>query len=583
MSANAPTDLKAIADLIRAGKGDNARTELVDLLRSQPDNAQAWYLLSFVLDDSQRKQYALMQALKFQPDFERARDRLGILRGEAPLPPLKSQPTPEAPPPAFVPSDLEQQLRPQEPESKRKLPLRGMLIGLLVLALLAFIWFLGPQLLGGGQVAIPTATNAPFRTLPAVWTPTGDGNPTATSTPEPGPLATLQPEAQALLQTIGEQVSQVRGLSPARQVQAVLVQENAAREQLLAFIPDNSAETQQTERALRALGLLAENSSLQDYAINKQLDAYGAAYDNTQSQVYLIGSQLDDALAYAYARSFGRALLSESQSGLFNTTQRCSPFDDGCRAAQAMLQGDANLAGEEWLNAHGSAAFDPTSLPAPNYARIGVNAPEFTVLDVRFMAEAGLSFVRSLFAEGGWAQVDAAYANPASTTEQILHPDKFAANETALSVTPVDFASVLGAGWEPQVEGELGEWLTRAVLAAGADASTRVPEESAIAAADGWGGDSLQVYWREGDDQLALLQHWQADDIASGAELHAGMQQYLSLRFGGAPGTLGRGRCWQDNNQAACLLLSGTQVVWLLLPDQPDLVNAALALFPQFP
>lgn len=586
MSANALPDLKKIAELIRAGKGDKARAQLVDLLRAQPDNAQAWYLLSFVLDDPQRKQYALMQALKFQPDFERARDRLRSLRGEAPPTPPKPQPAPEAPPPvvtpAFAPtSDLEQELRPQDPDPARKSPLRGVLIGLLVLALLALVWFLGPQLLGGGQGAVATATNPPFRTLPAVWTPTGDGSPEATSTPESGPVATLQPEAQALLQTIGEQVSQVRGLNPARQVQAVLVQESAAREQLSAFIP--SAETQQDERALRALGLLAQSGSLQDYAINKQLDAYGAAYNAAQSRVYLIGSQLDDALAYAYARTFGRALLSESQSGLFNTTQRCSPFDDACRAAQAMLQGDANLAGEEWLNAHGSAAFDPASLPAPNYARIGSASSDFAVLDARFAAETGLSFVRGLFAEGGWAQVNTAFANPASTTEHILHPDKFAAAEAALNVQSVDLASALGSGWELQVDGELGEWLTRLVLASGADASTRIPEESAITAAAGWGGDSLQVYWRESDGQVAMVQHWLADDAANGQELHAGVQQYLSLRFGGAPGGLGRGRCWQASGQAACLLVNGAEVVWLLLPDEPELIDAALALFPQIP
>ncbi len=593
MSAHAQPDLKKIAELIRAGKGEKARAQLVELLRTQPDNAQAWYLLSFVLDDPQRKQYALRQALKFQPDFARASDRLRSLRGEAPPPAPKPQPALEAPPPpitpAFAPaSDLEE-MRPQEPVAPRKSPLRAVLIGLVLVGLLALAWFFGGDLLSGGQGVAPTATNPPFRTLPAVWTPTGDGSVEATSTPEPSPVATLQPEAQTLLDTIGEQVSQLRGLSQARPVQAVLVQDSAAREQLSTFIPSNTAETQQAERALQALGLLSQDGSLQDHAINQQLDAYGAAYNAAQRRVYFIGGQLNDALAYSYARMYGRVLLSDAQSALFAASQRCSLFEDACRAAQAMLQGDANLAGEEWLNAHGAAAFDPASLPAPNYARIQSGTPaDFAVLDVRFAAETGLSFVRSLFAAGGWEQVNAAYANPPSTTEQILHPDKFTANESALSVQPVDLASALGDGWSLQANGALGEWLTRLVLAAGADPATRIPEESAITAAAGWGGDSLQVYQRSGDGQLAMVQHWLADDAANGQELHAGVQQYLSLRFGGAPGELGRGRCWQASGsgaggQAACLLLNGAEVVWVLLPDEPALISAVLALFPQIP
>lgn len=590
MSASAQPDLKKIADLIRAGKGEKARAQLVELLRSQPQNAQAWYLLSFVVDDPQRKQYALMQALKAQPDFVRARDRLRTLRGDAPPPP-KPQPAPEAPPPitpAFAPSaDLEQDLRPEPAEPQRsggRSPLRPVLIGLVLVALLALAWFFGGDLLAGGQGAAPTATNPPFRTLPAVWTPTGGVQPEQTVTPEPGPVATLQPEAQALLDTIGAQASQLRGLSSARVVQAVLVQDGAARSQLSTFIPSNTAETQQAERALRALGLLSANGSLQDYAINKQLDAYGAAYNAAQRRVYFVGSQLSDALAYSYARTFGRVLLADAHSDLFTTSQRCTVFDDACRATQALLQGDANLAGEEWLSAHGAAAFDPASLPTPNYARIQSGAPsDFAVLDARFAAETGLAFVRGLFTEGGWEQVNAAYTNPPSTTEQILHADKYAANEAALNVQPVDLATALGAGWERQANGSLGEWLTRLVLAAGADPAARIPEESAITAAAGWGGDSLQVYWRESDDQLAMVQHWLADDAANGQELHAGMQQYLSLRFGGAPGELGRGRCWQAGGQAACLLLNGAEVVWLLLPDDPELISAVLALFPQIP
>lgn len=579
MSAAAASPLKQIADLIRAGKADVARAQLVELLRTEPANAQAWYLLSFVLDDPQRRQYALLQALKAQPDFERARERLRTLRGEEPAPP------PPAYTPAFAPPEsLEDNLRAEQPEPapKRKSPLRPVLLGLLLIAVLAALWFLGGGLLGGTSGdPQPSATNVPFRTLPPVWTATAGGAGALTDTPEPGPLATLQPETEALLQTIGEQVSQTRGLSLSRSVQAVLLQESAAEQELQAArIP----EAEKTQRMLQALGLQNDSSNLNDYALNKTLDAYGGAYDPARRTAYLLGNTFTDSLAYAYARLTGRALLQDQHGAIVNGAAECHLFDDACRAVRAALQGDAALAGEEWLTAAGAAAFDPANLSAPNYARIQTQAAsDFAVLDLRFAAETGLSFARSLFSAGGWEQVNVVYGNLPSTTEQILHPEKYAAGEPALNVQPAELSQALGEGWELQGTGQLGEWLTRLVLAAGADAATRIPEESAVTAASGWGGDHLQVFWRSSDGAFALAQHWLADDAAQGQELHAGVQQYLSLRFGGAPGELGRGRCWQAGGQAACLLSNGAEVVWLLLPDDAALISAALAQYPHIP
>jgi len=586
MGADALSPLKQIADLSRAGKLDAARGQLVELLRQEPGNAQGWYLLSFVLDDPQRRQYALMQALKAEPDFERAQERLSILRGEASVAaPVET----EAPPPitpafAISAEDGQDAWQPDDPEPpKPKSPLRWVLLGLLLLGMLAVLWVFGRDLLAGGsngEGLLSMPTNAPFRTL-AVWTPTGDSAAIpadTTPTPSPGALATLQPEAQTLLQTIAQQVGDLRGFSPSPPLQAYLVSEGAAAAEISRLVAINADDQQKTERMLQALGLLPASGSLSDYVLNQQLDAYGAAYDVEQRQAYLLGPQLTDALAYAYARTTVLNRLAPQ------ARQPCDLFTDACRAAKALWQGDANLTGEEWLNLHGAAAFDPAGLPPANYARIQTQPPtDFAVLDLRFAAETGLSFVRSLFGEGGWEQVSAAYTNAPSTTEQILHPEKYAAGEAALNVQAVDLAPVLGEDWDLQGRGELGEWLTRLVLGAGADASTRIPEESAVTAAAGWGGDNLQVYWRASDGAFALVQHWLADDAAQGQELHAGVQQYLSLRFGGAPGGLGRGRCWQANGQAACLLSNGAEVVWLLLPDEPELINAALALFPNIP
>ena len=75
------------------------------------------------------------------------------------------------------------------------------------------------------------------------------------------------------------------------------------------------------------------------------------------------------------------------------------------------------------------------------------------------------------------------------STEQILHPDKYAANEAPIPMgMPEDLARQLGTGWSVPLEDTFGEleiedWLRDA----------GVPSATAAAAAAGWGGDRLAV------------------------------------------------------------------------------------------
>ena len=76
------------------------------------------------------------------------------------------------------------------------------------------------------------------------------------------------------------------------------------------------------------------------------------------------------------------------------------------------------------------------------------------------------------------------------STEQILHPEKYAADEAPVAVDlPADLATQLGAGWSVPLEDTFGElqigiWLRESGVAQGGRAT---------AAAAGWGGDRLAV------------------------------------------------------------------------------------------
>lgn len=84
---------EAIA-LMKAGNPQAARAELEEILHENRQNWQAWYLLSFVVSQPERKLAALRQSLHINPDYEKARLRLAQL--EAPRPKVKPAPVVES-------------------------------------------------------------------------------------------------------------------------------------------------------------------------------------------------------------------------------------------------------------------------------------------------------------------------------------------------------------------------------------------------------------------------------------------------------------------------------------------------------
>ena len=203
---------KAIAH-IRAGKASRAQPILVGLLRVEPNNAQAWYLLSYVLDDPQRQQYALLQALRISPEFDKARKRLQKLRGEAieteiaiqePLP-VDAREETVKPAPAFFEESTktEEEIRPQETASESELteeppatksPRRTLLFALLVIIVAVLAYFAVTMYIPVVNVATrASATPIASQTLPATWTPSIQATQTSTRTLQPTFTATIEP------------------------------------------------------------------------------------------------------------------------------------------------------------------------------------------------------------------------------------------------------------------------------------------------------------------------------------------------------------------------------------------------------
>jgi hypothetical protein len=158
----------------------------------------------------------------------------------------------------------------------------------------------------------------------------------------------------------------------------------------------------------------------------------------------------------------------------------------------------------------------------------------------------GLNFVFALKNRGGWAAVDAAWASPPTTSEQILHLDKFDQKEAALVVevpkSPgASFDLVLHDTWgEQNLRLAFEEWLS--------------PEKARKAAA-GWGGDRIVAY--QSDTQIAVAWHIDADNEGEAREMSTALAEGLALEKS-SPKALA------DTAKITCAPRLGSGSVWAL-------------------
>lgn len=611
MASKSGNTLKKSLDLLRRGKADKARPMLVELLRKEPNNAQAWFLLSHALTDPLRQQYALQQALRADPQFVRALHRLQTLRGEpltdpkpketATTPVVFESPEIASPPPTFFSEDEEtegnldnlretESLRPEPaPEAGRARSGvgRNVLFGALVVLVAVAAFFAANAFLPTLTAQRPTTTVIASRTLPPTWTPFFEVTSAAgaQTTPTTQAFAPLGAAIVAQMEAIQTEVNGIRGIENNAEVANAIIPVNEAALILANLYLDQATaeDLTQQEMLLVALGLIPADYHLTDYALSSRADYLGGFYISGQDRVAIIGEGFSGVSPFVYAHEYGHALLDQNFE-LSQVSAGCRMFSDECRAVNALVEGDATLVSAQWLEQSSDselAGVVGDYHPDPMLISSQL-APEFILQDIAFPSSHGLEFAQEVFAVGGWEQMDLVYADPPSSSEQILHPEKFFLGEDPVALEEPNLGSVLGQGWSSLENGTLGEWVTYLLLGHGAQEDAQLSEALALQAAAGWGGDQIQAYIRESDGGLAFAVHWVMDSAQDGQQLVDALERHLAIRFPDQANDLGNGQCWMLGAQRTCLFANGSEVLWLLAPDEIVVLQVMLAQYPQF-
>jgi hypothetical protein len=309
------------------------------------------------------------------------------------------------------------------------------------------------------------------------------------ATPTPGLASpSASEEAREVFARIERQVSMLRELPPAKIGPPDVLSRKELLVELDAVFDETWTDAQlaRDNLTLRAMGLLTAEQDIRQLTESLYGGQVLGFYDfDERRMVVVTDAGVTPEAQVTYAHEFTHAM----QDAAFDTGkghQAQGDDDDAALARLALEEGDASVAMVQWATQHLSPEQLATIAATPLPDTSGV--PEWMVRQLEFPYLAGAQLVTQLWASGGWEAVDAAYEEPPASTEQVLHPDKFTGGEAPVDVAVVDLPTVLGDGWHAVESTTVGEAMTGIWLE-----QLGTDRETADAAAEGWGGDSLAV------------------------------------------------------------------------------------------
>ena len=345
----------------------------------------------------------------------------------------------------------------------------------------------------------------------------------------------VSPRELRTIERLMAAAERVRGLHFDRQV-PVLVQDADA----IAAYVDSQIKADELERSrtiYTALGLLPPDLDVRALLLRLMGEQIVGYYDVERGQLIV----RDDVMR-AFDNEKGAAgvdlaearvvlvhelvhALQDQHLGLSSNidAQRDSDADNAFRA---LIEGDATLAMIAYSLERESM---PLSELTRNPARVRNlselvrssplagselgGAPAIVRVPLLSAYVDGLTFAAYLHGDGGWGRVDRAHADAPQSTEQVLHPERFARHEAPERPRLPSPRDALGTGYELLHEDTLGE------LEIGVYFGAAAHEAAAARAAQGWGGDRLYAY-RGTDQRIAIvwLTTWDDEREAREAE-----------------------------------------------------------------
>jgi hypothetical protein len=287
-----------------------------------------------------------------------------------------------------------------------------------------------------------------------------------------------------------------------------LVLREGTRKEYAAYVLENAkkvygADLSSAEKGLKALGLIPPKLRL-DVAITAQA-GLGAKVFCTGGEVVLLDPKAGDEW-----------ILNKMDLGLVDQhfPSQISKSFDSQMAWAALRMGDAEVVkhliwtSNKITDETVKKVADETLAWEKGESKLAsAVVPRLFVRTADFTWRRGAVFALTLYAR---AALDKTYARPPESTEQIIHPEKYINQEKPILFIPRKTADFLGENGFKQIYSTVFGELGVALLL-----ETHFPQENLASVSEGWGGDSLTVFQKEGSPPLVLwLTDWDTEEDA---------------------------------------------------------------------
>jgi len=408
------------------------------------------------------------------------------------------------------------------------------------------------------------------------------------STPTDTPKVEVPVSDEAVLeamQVIESHVSEMRGLETLKPVDKALLSTDELRAKIDAEMAKDYTEQEARDDALlyAAFELMDKDVDLYTLLLDLQTEQVAGFYDPDDEAMYIVkSSQQPGALERStFSHEYTHVLQDQhfdlQALGFTDESDEKEEDSEKQLAVRSLVEGDASLLQQQYMLQYFELSDIQELLDQIDAVDSSVldSAPEIVRASLLFPYEAGLKFVTELFADGGWEAVDAAYANPPLSSEQIMHPERYPDDAPQIVALP-SLTDTLGFGWRRVDEDVMGEFGLQLYL------DVHVSQSDAETAAQGWGGDRYATYWRVDESAFVLVLRLAWDTPADAGEFFEIYADFAQERFDAEPGQAGVNALGWSGADVLLLAQNGQgETLIIIAPDEPTL-EAVRALFPDF-
>jgi hypothetical protein len=327
------------------------------------------------------------------------------------------------------------------------------------------------------------------------------------------------------------QVAQIRGFDYSQRVVAEPVSQAEIGRDFVRFSDITYPQGQYARRSIAwdTIGVIPDGTSLRD-----AYESYGSSqvigyYDTVTGELRFTGSESPTPLERITLAHELTHAIDDQRFGLERLdVLGAACKDENASAAIALVEGNATFFMLLWARTFLTVAeLVEVEVEAAAQDTSTEGVPPFVARLQAWPYDQGMRFIGALDARGGLDAVDEAFVDLPTSTEQIIHPERYP-NDAPTPVDVPDLSAELGSGWEDLDVMSIGEaWLQIAL-------GLRLDGSEAGAAAAGWDGGTYRAWSNGTDTSVELSTVW--DTARDAEEFAASMTEWIDQ--GGGPATV---------------------------------------------